>query len=209
MQIVFVHGLGQDPSSWDGVLACMEPPPGARCPALFQMMEGQAAGYENLLKAFCAYCDQLPAPLHLCGLSLGAVLALQYAATHPGRMASLALIGGQYKASKALIRLQNGVFRLMGAKAFAKTGLAKADMIALSASLAGLDLRRDLARVACPTLVLCGEKDRPNQKAARSLAQGIAGARLELIKGAGHEANADAPQALAQALSAFYQSLGQ
>lgn len=207
MQIVFSHGLGQGASSWDQVLSCMGVPLEARCPALFSLTKGQAANYENLYRAFSRYCDQLPRPLHLCGLSLGALLALQYGAEHPERTASLALIGAQYRVPKALIRLQNAAFRLMPEKSFGQMGLAKADLIALASSMAGLDFSQILAAIACPTLVLCGERDGANRRAAQALARGIPGARFELVNGAGHEANVDAPQALAKALTGFYQRL--
>ena len=65
-----------------------------------------------------------------------------------------------------------------------------------------LDFREDLGKVSCPVLVLCGERDKANRKAARGLQAGIPGAELAWIPGAGHEANLDAPEALAEVLRA-------
>ena len=69
-----------------------------------------------------------------------------------------------------------------------------------------LDFRGDLGRVGCPTLVLCGERDRANQKAALELRAGIPKAELAWIPGAGHEVHRDAPEALAEALRQFFRA---
>ncbi len=56
------------------------------------------------------------------------------------------------------------------------------------------DYRDILAGIAIPALVLCGEKDSIAPPAfSQEIAGGIPGARLEILAGAGHVANADAP----------------
>ena len=42
----------------------------------------------------------------MCGLSLGGILALQYAIEHPEHIHALALIGTQYTMPKTLLRIQ-------------------------------------------------------------------------------------------------------
>ena len=64
-----------------------------------------------------------------------------------------------------------------------------------------------LPELGCPVLVLCGSKDRANRKAARELAEQLPQARLHWIAGAGHEANLDSPEVMAELLRSFYQSL--
>ena len=49
---------------------------------------------------------------------------------------------------------------------------------------------------------LCGERDRANKKAALELRDGIPGAELAWVPGAGHEVNREAPEALAALLEA-------
>ena len=49
---------------------------------------------------------------------------------------------------------------------------------------------------------------RGNRKAARQLAEEIRGAQLGWIEGAGHEANVEAPEALAECLKRFYEETG-
>ncbi len=80
MPYLFIHGLGQSPAVWSETLWRM---PGlyaadAHCPDLAHLLRGTPADYDALYRAFSAYCAALPQPLHLCGLSLGGILALQY-----------------------------------------------------------------------------------------------------------------------------------
>ncbi len=74
--------------------------------------------------------------------------------------------------------------------------------------MAKLDFRQELKQIACPVLIVCGEKDRANQKAARELAEQIPSAARQTVSGAGHEVNKDAPAALAALLSSFYERIG-
>lgn len=201
---VFIHGLGQDASAWDKTLSQLQGAAPVACPQLFALPKGRALTYETLYAAFADYCDGLPGPLHLCGLSLGAVLALQYAAARPEKAASLALVGAQYKMPRMLLRLQNLVFRCLPARAFGTMGLPKRDLIGLTSSMLTLDLSGVLPAVRCRALVACGEKDKANRKAAEELARRLPRAELCTVEGAGHEANVDAPGRLAALLQAFY-----
>ena len=67
-----------------------------------------------------------------------------------------------------------------------------------------LDFSGSLSEIACPALILCGERDTANKKAAVSLAGILKNAELQEIAGAGHEVNKDAPEKLSQALRSFY-----
>lgn len=206
MNLLLLHGLGQGPGSWDGVLDALGPDPGAACPDLFGLCGG-APDYPALYAALEDYAGALPAPVLLCGLSLGAVLALDYAIRRPERVAGLVLVAPQYKMPRALLRLQNAVFRMMPERAFAQTGLGKRDILLLTASMMDLDLRNGLARVDCPALILVGERDSANRKAARKLAGLLPRATVREVPGAGHEVNVDAPRELAEALRGFWEKL--
>ncbi|MCI8816284.1 MAG: alpha/beta fold hydrolase [Angelakisella sp.] len=206
MKLLLLHGLGQGPGSWDGVLDALGPDPGAACPDLFGLCGG-APDYPALYAAFEDYAGALPEPVLLCGLSLGSVLALDYAIRRPEKIAGLVLVAPQYKMPRALLRLQNAVFRMMPERAFAQTGLGKRDILRLTASMMDLDLRDGLARVDCPALILVGEKDAANRKAARELAGLLPRATVREVPGAGHEVNVDAPRELAEALRGFWEKL--
>lgn len=201
-RILFLHGLGQGPDSWRAVAERLTGSD-AVIPDLGAMLAGRA-DYLALRGALFAVCDAEKAPLHLCGLSLGGVLALAYAAHRPERVASLVLIGTPYTMPKRLLKLQDLLFAITPRTAFESLGLTKRQMRGLSLSMATLEIPALLPRVRCRTLVLCGEKDRANRKAARQLQEGLSNAAMQTIDGAGHEANREAPEALSAALAAFY-----
>ncbi len=69
------------------------------------------------------------------------------------------------------------------------------------------DRERDLARVACPTLVVVGEESTHLEPAADVLAQGIPGARRAVIPKCGGRVPLVQPDALAGAVSAFLAEL--
>ena len=66
------------------------------------------------------------------------------------------------------------------------------------------DFTDQLASITVPTLVLCGSKDRPNLPAAHALAEGIPGADLQILPGAGHQAHLQTPDEFANALDEFF-----
>ena len=200
MKYIFLHGLGQTPDSWNRVLGYLNAPTNSICPDLAKLVHGREAKYSDLYAAFSALCDTINDELVLCGLSLGSVLALNYAIDHPERVKALVLIAPQYKMPRTLLKLQNLLFHFMPKSAFSQTGFQKADFIRLCRSMAELDFSRSLRKVTCPTLILCGEHDRANQKAARMLAGLLKNAQFQQIPNVGHEVNVDAPEALAKAL---------
>lgn len=201
MKAIFLHGLGQTPASWQPVLQKMELD--AACPSLPELLEGQPADYAHLYEKFSRYCRGFSQPLWLCGLSLGGILAMAFALEYPERVRALTLIGVQYKMPAALLRVQNGLFRLMPASAFAETGFDKEAFRTLCRSMMELDFTGELSRITCPTLVLCGEKDRPNRKAAEGLAERLNNGALVLLPGAGHQVNVTHPGQLAEALGSW------
>lgn len=200
MKTVFLHGLGQSVHDWDEVIG-QAPSLDMDCPALFSLGEADALTYPRILTGLEARYASAAEPFRLCGLSLGAVLALDYTIRHPGQVSSLIWIAGQLRSQKLLVDVQNLLFRCMPNKMFQDMGLSKEDSIRLTRSMRGLDLTPGLARVTCPVMVLCGERDRANQKAARKLAALLPQAQLHLIPGAGHELNRDAPEAIAGLLN--------
>ncbi|MFD1388494.1 alpha/beta fold hydrolase [Oceanobacillus oncorhynchi subsp. oncorhynchi] len=205
MNCIFVHGLGQNAASWQRVIDYIET--GSHqitSPDLFPPLEEGKVNYHHLYQCFYDYCERLEGPIHLCGLSLGAILSLNYALDRPEKVQSLILIGAQYKMPRFLLSFQNVVFRVLPSPVFQKMGLPKKDVIQLTTSMKQLDFSRKLADISCPTLILCGEKDKPNKKAAEQLSSLIADASLKIIRKAGHEANVDNPQELAEIINGFW-----
>ena len=204
MTHLFLHGLGQTPNTWTNILSGISVTD-ACCPDLFSLCADKPLNFAGIYRGFCQLSERASAPLHLCGLSLGGMLALRYAAEHPEKVGSLVLIGTQYQSPDRLLTIQNMIFRLMPQKAFAQMGLGKQDFLSLCLSMKGLNFEPELSKITCPVLVLCGEKDRANLPAARQLAALLPHAEFSPIPHAGHEANTDASGELTALLRAFYQ----
>ena len=205
MYTIFIHGLGQTPSSWDQVISFLEVEQ-IGCPDLFSFAKGRATTYENMYQAFRNYCSCFDEPLGLCGISLGAVLALNYTLEFPQKVASLVLIAPQFKTPQLLLRFQTALFRIMPDSVFRETGIDKESIILLQKSMLKLNFTPMLNKITCPTLIICGQNDKINQKAAKELAGQLSNARFELIENAGHEVNIDTPKELAEILNSNFKT---
>lgn len=201
---IFLHGLGQTPESWGKTIAGLNAAEHSLCPDLADLLRGKNATYENLYEAFSEICEELDEKIDLCGLSLGGVLALQYTIEHPEKVNSLALIAAQYKMPVNLLKLQNFLFRFMPKSSFRQTGFGKREFMLLCKTMMTLDFSLSIGEVRCPVLVIYGEKDSANKKAALELADNLKNAQLQVIPGAGHEVNVEAPEKLAEVLRDFY-----
>ncbi|MFN8123632.1 MAG: alpha/beta fold hydrolase [Thermoleophilia bacterium] len=162
----------------------------------------------------------------VCGLSLGGYVALAIAARHPGLLAALVLADTRAEPDDdtALAGRADGIARIEieGADGYLRDFLPRvvspsapdAPRGALAAlagrqppgtlcdalrALAGrVDRRPDLPSVACPTLVVVGEDDAATPPAvARVMADGIPGARLAVVPGAGPMTALERPDAFA------------
>lgn len=149
-------------------------------------------------------CDEIEEDLCLCGLSLGGVLALNYAIEHPGKIKVLVLIATQYKMPKILLKAQNTIFRFMPKSMFQQMGFGKSDFLKLCNTMMELDFSDSVYKVSCPTLVIYGEKDRANKNASIELANMLIDAELQVFNGAGHEINIEAPDKLVETLRVFF-----
>lgn len=204
MKYIMLHGLGQSSESWSDTVKVFNDDFEVLCPNLSDWLFGKTPCYDTLYRTLETYCEQFEEPLHLCGLSLGGILTLHYALEHAEKVASLVLIGTQYIMPKRLLKFQNMIFHLMPNRSFRKMGFGKKDFISLSKSMMDLDFQKDLEKINCRVLVLCGEKDKANMSAAIELKQQINHAGLEIIPHAGHEINKDNPVELGKILSDFY-----
>ena len=201
---ILIHGSGHKASSWQETVSHLEDRGDILCPDLCALLAGRPASYENLCAAFAEYCDHIDGPVHLCGLSLGGILALSYTLDVPKKVKTLVLIGTPHKVPKAAFELQNRAFRLLPKSMFETMAFDKKNTFALGNSMKNLDFSGRVSAIQCPALILCGEKDRANLKSARFLAQSIKGAQLQLIGHAGHVVNEENPKELANRLNKFY-----
>lgn len=204
MNLIFLHGLGQSSSSWNETLSLLPRYATAYCPDLFDLCMDNKRVYENVYSAFEKYADGFGKPVNLCGISLGAVLALNYAIDNPQKVTSLILITPQYKMPQLLLSIQNMVFHILPRKAFQKMGFNKKDSISMANSMRLLNFTPMLKNIVCPVLIICGDRDMSNKKAAKALAKNISDAQLSFIENAGHEVNVDAPARLAGLIKEFW-----
>lgn len=204
MRCIIVHGLGQGPSDWRETIAGLKFSGEIECPDLFGLYTG-GLNYNKLYRAFSKYCDGYSGFLDICGLSLGGMLALNYAMDHPDKVHSLVLIGTGCSIPKTLMKLQNIVFRFMPKKSFEKIGISKKDVVSLTNSMINLDFKNDLGKITCPALVVCGKQDRANVKASKELKELLRTSAFKLIQNAGHEVNKDNPRQLSAELNAFFE----
>lgn len=203
-KVILIHGSGHKAASWNETVSRLDCRGDVLCPELSSLLMGKEASYPNLRAAFGAYCAQAGGPVHLCGLSLGGILALDYTLEHPEAVKTLVLIGTPHKVPKAAFSLQNVVFRLLPQSTFASMAFDKKNTFALGNSMRDLDFSGRVQKIRCPTLILCGEKDRANIQSAQFLSQNIKGAQLQLIAQTGHVVNEENPGALAKRLNEFY-----
>lgn len=172
-------------------------------------------------------------PAVLIGHSMGALLALDLAARWPDQIASLVLAGaaasmpvhpyllqlaaaGDPKAVELMVDWAFGRRGHVGGNASpggwmmgaarslllrGKPGVLASDLAACAAYAGGTEAA---SRIRCPCMVLIGSEDRMTPPGAgRALAAGIAGAKVEVIEGAGHMMMLEAPEAALDAIRHF------
>lgn len=60
-------------------------------------------------------------------------------------------------------------------------GCVKKHFIALVGSMANLDIAKDLDKIECSTLILCGAKDSQNMNSGKLLNQNINNSKFKII----------------------------
>ena len=201
---IFVHGSGHKATSWNKTISYMTNNEDIACPNLSSILEGRVASYENLYSSFVKYCNEIDGQIHLCGLSLGGILALNFALDFPQKVKTLVLIGTPYKVPKMAFSFQNIIFRFLPKSIFETMAFDKKNTFALGDTMKNLDFSDRVKNIKCPTLILCGKKDSANMKSADYLSQSIRSAELKIIENTGHVVNEENPKALADILNEYY-----
>lgn len=142
--------------------------------------------------------------VHVCGLSLGAMVGLHLAASRPDLVESLVLSGLQLRPPRVAMAVQRATMRALPPRALGATGPEeKGEVLALLRGLRGTDLTWCCQLVAAPTLVACGARDWPNRRSAQRAAAAIPGARLRIVPRAGHQWNQQLPREFTSMLAEF------
>ena len=204
MAFILVHGLGQDSTSWNDVKKHLNI--AVNTLDLFELLKGKESTYQDLYDSFCDYLDHFDEKLCICGLSLGGILALDYAKHHPDKVSSLILIGVPYRIPKLLYMIQGIMFHLMPKDSFKELGVSKKDFIKLVNSMAKLNIKDEVDKIKCQTLLVCGGNDNTNKKSLKPLHELIKNSTVTIIEGAGHAVNEDKPLELAKIISSLWQN---
>lgn len=230
--IVFLHGVGSDKSVWGPQLhhfgrsrrAIAFDYPG------YGESDPISGNHDDFAMAILAAMDALEIEsAHICGLSLGGVVAIAMHALAAERCASLVLADtfAEHPEGVSIYQRALDASRSMGMRGLAE---ARVDMLLGSAATAHLraevietmaaidphayragshtvwlaDQREQAKGIDKPTLIICGDEDRITPPAlSEQLAELIPGARLELIEAAGHLSNIEQPGAFNAAIDRF------
>ncbi len=226
--ILLLHGMGTGASAWQPQLDALSEEYFVLAP--FLPGYGPNPGPFTMLSAREQIASMLDestkSPAHVCGLSLGALVALDVAHSYPHLVRSLVLSAGFVALSeehKAPRQASVDIIRNYDPAAFRKDvlpglvrdvpkahkdqalreidGLTQADLAYLFSF--EFDARDWVGEISVPTLVLCGDEDPVNLSLSRELAESLPQAAVEVIRGAGHIANLDAPRAFTTAIERF------
>lgn len=230
--IVFLHGVGSDKSVWRPqldhfraerrALAFDYPGYGDSDPA------PDETSRDDYAAAILSAMAELQVPrAHVCGLSLGGVVAIAMHAAVPDRIASLILADTFAAHPDGRGILERGIAASDNLRAMAEARvdvllaqpadpavrsevvetMARIDPAAyrIGASAVWLADQGDRAHdIRVPTLVVCGSEDKVTPPAlSNALTQLIPGARYEPIEGAGHISNLEQPEAFNTLVGAF------
>lgn len=231
--IIFLHGVGSDKSVWAPQLDHFGKSRRAVAfdyPGYGESEFVEDASRDDYAAAILAAMDALAIErAHVCGLSLGGVVAIAMHAEEADRCASLiiadsfavhpdgrgihdrSVAASQTMSMRELAEARTGL--LLGSAATPRLRAEVIDTMGaidpaayrLGAAAVWLaDQRERAAAIEVPTLILVGEEDaitpRPLSEELNRL---IAGSRLERIAGAGHLANAEQPNAFNRAIESF------
>ena len=161
MKNILVHGLGQSNKSWNKTSIYLKKKGmDTICPNLFKITINTLTNYETMYNAFSDFCISGEEKVNLCGLSLGGILILDFVKKNPEKVNSIILIATPYKIPKTLFKIQNLIFHIMPKKTFEKIGCSKREFINLVNSMSELNIAKNLKKIKCKSLILCGAKDK-------------------------------------------------
>lgn len=231
--IIFLHGVGSDKSVWASQLAHFGQQRRAVAfdyPGYGESDPSPDATGDDFAAVILAAMDALDIDsAHVCGLSLGGVIAIALHAADPSRCASLILADSfaVHPDGQAIFDRSDAASRTVGMRGLAEARagalLGTAATPAMHAEVIDTMSRIDPAAyvigaravwladqidrasaIWVPTLVLVGDEDSITPPAlSEQLVSLIPGATIAVIAGAGHLANLEQPTAFNSAVDTF------
>jgi pimeloyl-ACP methyl ester carboxylesterase len=203
--VIFLHSAGLTPQMWQSQVEAI----GAEAQVIAPWLAGLRPGRPGELSLSLAAAEVTSTldrygieRARLVGHQLGAMVALQVAASEPDRVGGLVLSGAFAAPGKLVLKLQKSLIRVMPNRALADSGATKDDLVRALDLMATADFGSRLDTITVPVLVIAGAAD-PGLPAARQLASQLPNARLETIPGAGANPNLEAPDAYNRLLTEF------
>lgn len=200
--VLFLHGLGETPQAWNGVINEFESID-ALTPTVFDQPSGTPWSLHERTDELAASLND---PVDVVGLSLGAVMGLDLAIRHPHVVRSLFLSAPQAHPPKALMRIQSILMRVLPERLVCPPQISKQQLLEILRQISAIDFEPELGNIAVPTTIACGSKDRANLPAARTISQQIPHARLIVVPDAGHQWHQSMPTQFAHELKVHWNS---
>jgi 3-oxoadipate enol-lactonase len=214
--LILLHGIGTGPGAWEPQVEKLAGEREVLAPDL-------VPAYRRGLEAAVGEVRRIASghqPVALCGLSLGALVALRVAAERCLEDDRLVVCAGFHELPAGIrrrVRCLAAISRFMPQGFLHRqlvTGLPephRARALDEIAPLRARELSRlmweaaafeiDPGLIVARTLVLCGEQDEANLPLARALARSAPNATFALVPDAGHVANLDNPAAFSALLA--------
>lgn len=200
--VLFLHGLGETPQAWNGVINEFESID-ALTPTVFDQPSGTPWSLHERTDELAASLND---PVDVVGLSLGAVMGLDLAIRHPRMVRSLFLSAPQARPPKALMCIQSVLMRVLPERLVCPPQISKQQLLEILRQISAIDFEPELGNIAVPTTIACGSKDRANLPAARTISQQIPHARLIVVPDAGHQWHQSMPTQFAHELKVHWNS---
>jgi 3-oxoadipate enol-lactonase len=238
--VVLLHGLGSSGRDWEPQIAELSKHyrvvsldlPGhgrsSRPPGPYRM-----AGFASDVAALMSHLGIDSA--HICGISLGGMVAFQLAADAPDRVRALAIINsgpafpGRTLRGRLTLVSRFAVIRMKGLPALAPIiagrlfpkpeqeplrqtfiqRFAENDRSAYEHTMRAIgkfDVSDRLDRIRCPVLVLASDRDYTPVAAKEAYVSRLADARLVVISDSGHASPMDQPERVNEALIEFWRT---
>lgn len=205
--LVFLHSLEQNPTAWQDQVTALPVSTNAVAPWLKGLRPDQSASFsldaaaDEVLTQLNVYGVE---QMQICGLAMGAAVALATAIRSPQNVSHLVLVNGLVYLPKLAVKAQGLALKMIPEKTLRERSVSKQKALSAVNYLSQIDFRSGLGKVTAKTLVIAGGKDKAHQ--SELLAKGIPGAHFEVIPNAGHFAPMETPERFNELLFDFLAS---
>lgn len=232
--LVFIHGSGSNSSAWSHQYSKLHK--FFNIAAVNLPGHGKSGGHgEKDIPRYAIILKEILGALKLdhpilIGHSLGAAVALYFAAKYPRDVSGVIAVGGGLTMPvnpdilEGLRHQPEVVMDMICKFSLAKenrpklfdtlrASLGQANLDVLAGDMLAcskFDLTGELQKISAPVLIVCGAEDKMTPPASsEQIAAGITGAKLVLIEGAGHMVMMEKPEAFNKVMQDFVAALPQ